>query len=102
MTLVVSSIVDRASYLAYRADWRIAYRAASQEVRDVKRDMRALVSDRRSGALSADVVDGRMSMKQYDRHLARASARDLMDDLAEAKERRDALLAERDAPSAAA
>lgn len=98
----ITTITDRASWIAYRAEWRRRYRQASQNVRDVKRDMRALVSDRRSGALSADVVDGRMSMKQYDRHLARVSARDLMDDLAEAKERRDALLAQRDAPSAAA
>jgi hypothetical protein len=102
MSISINDIADRDTFLAFRAAWRTAYAAASQDVRDVKRDMRRLVADRRSGALTADVVDGRMSGKQYDRHLARASARELMELLDEAKERRTALLAARDEAAAAA
>lgn len=101
MTLIVSGIVDRASWLAYRADWRAAYKAASQEVRNVKEGMRDVVRARRSGAIDARVADDSMSMRQYDRHIARETARDLMDDLDEAKKRRDALRAAGDATAQA-
>jgi hypothetical protein len=98
----LTTITDRASWLAFRADWRMRYRQASQDVRDVKRDMRALVADWRTGTIGSDALDERMSYRQIDRHAARGVARNMMDELDEAKERRDALLAERDAPAQAA
>lgn len=98
----ITTITDRASWLAYRADWRKRYRQASQDVRDVKRDMRALVADWRAGTIGSDALEQRMSYRQMDRHATRGVARDMMDELAEAKERRDALLAERVAPAQAA
>jgi hypothetical protein len=98
MSISVSTIVDRDTFLAFRAAWRVAYAAASQDVRDVKRTMRGEVATRRLAGTEAELnrIDGRMSSLQYDRHLARATARDLMDDLDEAKERRTKLLAARD------
>lgn len=97
----ITTITDRASWIAYRAEWRRRYRQASQDVRDVKRDMRALVADWRAGTIGSAVLDERMSYRQMDRHAARGVARDMMDELDEAKERRDALLAERDATTPA-
>jgi len=104
MSISVSSIVDRDTYLAFRAAWRVAYAAASQDVRDVKSSMRDKVATRRLGGTRAELesIDGRMSSLQYDRHLARASARDLMEALDEAKERRTKLIAARDEAKAIA
>jgi len=104
MTISISNIVDRDTFLAFRAAWRSAYALASQDVRDVKRSMRNKVATRRLGGTRAELesIDGRMSSLQYDRHLARVSARDLMDLLDEAKECRTKLLAVRDEAKAIA
>lgn len=104
MSVCVSTIVDRDTFLAFRAAWRVAYAAASQDVRDVKRTMRGEVATRRLGGTEAELnrIDERMSSLQYDRHLARASARDLMDDLDEAKKLRTKLIAASDEAEAVA
>lgn len=49
MTVTVDSITDRESYLAWRADWRRRYAAASERVRDAKRQLVAVFADRRAG-----------------------------------------------------
>lgn len=95
MTIDIDTITDRTTWLAFRAEWRAAYRNASDDVRSIKRDMRSLVADRRSGARDADGVDGRMSSNQYEREMARREANRLMRRLDNAKTRRDALLASR-------
>jgi len=39
MTIDIETITDRTTYLAWRADWRRRYAAASEEVRSAKRDL---------------------------------------------------------------
>lgn len=104
MSISVITIVDRDTFLAFRAAWRLAYAAATQDVRDVKRTMRVEVATRRLGGTEAELnrIDGRMSSLQYDRHLARGTARDLMEVLDEAKKRRTKLIAARDEAKAVA
>lgn len=104
MTISANTIVDRETYLSFRAAWRIAYATASQDVRDVKSLMRGDVATRRLGGTEAELtrIDRRMSSHQYDRHIARTSARDLMEALDEAKERRTKLMADSDDAKAVA
>lgn len=104
MTNTLESIIDRTSWLAYRAAWRIAYAEASQDVRDVKRTMRQDVSLRREGGKESELarIDARMSSHQYDRQAARVVANHLMQSLKVAKMRRDALLVKRDEAKAEA
>jgi hypothetical protein len=104
MTIIVSGIVDRLSYLAYRRDWRAAYAVASQDVRDVRRTMRQEVALRRQGGRESELarIDARMSSHQSDLHEASTTARNLMMCLGMAKARRDKLLAARDEAKAIA
>lgn len=95
MSIDIQKIADRTSYLSFRAEWRRLYADASDHVRAIKRDMRGLVEGRRNGTMESGHVDATLSYRQYDRHMARASARELMELLDEAKERRDELLASR-------
>ncbi len=88
----VENIADRESFIAFRAAWRTAYATASQNVRNAKKDIRDLVHDRRSGAVSKDAADGWMPGMQYDRHMARKAARTMMWVLEQGKKRRDALV----------
>lgn len=93
MTIDIKTITDRTTWIAFRAEWRADYRNASDDIKAVKRDMRRLVADRRSGTRAADVIDARMSSNQYDREMGRREANRLMKRLEEAKKHRDALLA---------
>lgn len=102
MTIDIQTITDRATWLAFRAEWRAEYRNASDDIKAVKRDMRLLVADRRSGAKPADVVDARMSSNQFEREMGRREANRLMKRLETAKKHRDALLASRNDEAAEA
>lgn len=104
MTISTRTIVDRDTYLSFRAAWRTAYADAAQDVRDVKLCMREDVAKRRLGGTDAELklIDEGMSSLQYDRHMARTAARDLMEALDEAKERRTKLLKARDEAKAIA
>jgi hypothetical protein len=46
----VDTITDRLSYVAWRADWRARYAAASQEIRDTKRELVRTRADWRRNA----------------------------------------------------
>lgn len=89
------TISDRASWLAYRADWRLRYAKASESVRKTKRTMRDAVARRRGGASQAEINEidhSIMPRCQANREMKRASARRLMLELDAAKEQRDELL----------
>lgn len=102
MTIDIKTITDRTTWIAFRAEWRADYRNASDDIRAVKRDMRRLVAERRSGARSDEDVDTRMSSNQFDREMGRREANRLMKRLEEAKRHRDALLASRDSTASEA
>lgn len=90
------TITDRASWLAFRADWRTRYAAASEAVRETKRSMRSAVAERRSSSdrsIIARIDEDRMPSLQSAREFDRAYARRLMSELNSAKEVRDNLLA---------
>ena len=89
------TITDRASWLAYRADWRLRYAKASESVQKTKRTMRDAVSRRRGGASQAEInkIDHAIMPRcQAERELKRVRARRLMLELNAAKEKRDELL----------
>ena len=89
------TIADRASWLAYRADWRLRYAKASESVRKTKQTMRDAVARRRGGASQAEInkIDHSiMPSCQADREMHRACARRLMLELDAAKEQRDEIL----------
>jgi hypothetical protein len=94
MTIAIQDIVDRASYLAYRSEWRQRYAQASQDVRDVRRGMREDVLLRRSTVDEDEhaKIDRRMSSRQAEREDARTVARSLMNALDLAKKRRTKLM----------
>ena len=102
MSIDIQKITDRASFLAFRTEWRRLYADASNHVREVKREMRGLVEGRRNGTVEANHAETTLSYRQYDRHMARVSARELMELLDEAKERRDELVARKRADQAEA
>lgn len=42
------TFTDRASYLAYRAEWKAEYRELSEEIRETRRAIKTSSGDRRS------------------------------------------------------
>ena len=95
MSDTINTITDRTSWLAWRADWRLRYAEASEEVRAVKRAMRDAVAVRRSGPGKAEVerIDHTlMPGLQSSRENRRWKARRLMKELESAKARRDELI----------
>lgn len=56
MTIDIETIVDRTTYLAWRADWRRRYAEASEDVRATKRELVRAMTDLRT---NAPRIDGR-------------------------------------------
>ena len=85
----------RESYVAYRAEWRLQYREASEAVRQAKRDLVAAHAERRAAQTDKERerIGDEQSSLQYHLHMRRVSARDMMVQLGKAKERKDALMA---------
>ena len=99
------TITDRSSWLAYRADWRLRYAEASEDVRSVKRSMREAVDLRRGGASESEIdrIDhSLMPSYQSRRELHRVRARLLMKELDDAKEQKNSLLHAEERPAIAA
>lgn len=78
---------SRATYLSYRADWRIRYAAASDGVRAARR----FLQEGHADGIDVDAA----ALRQSALHRRRRDASLLMKELARAKERRDRILDER-------
>lgn len=89
------TITDRASWLAYRANWRLRYAKASESVQKTKRALRDTVSRRRCSASQAQINEidhAIMPRCQAERELKRVCARLLMKELDDAKKQKNTLL----------
>jgi len=73
---------DRETWLAYRADWKARYKAQSEKIRALKRKM-------------ASMKGQDTSSEQSSLYVLRRTANDMMVELMEAKEFKNAQLAER-------
>lgn len=82
-TNIETAIVDRTSWLAYRADWRIRYAKASEDVREAKRTLR-----------EAYARGNEASGPQGSLHYRRVAANRLMVELDKAKEAKAKRMAE--------
>jgi len=81
------TFTTREEYLAYRADWRARYKAQSEKIRAVKRQLASLKGQD-------------TSYVQSSLYLLRRTANEMMVELTEAKEFKNAQLAARQAEAA--
>lgn len=92
---------DRTSWLAYRADWRLRYKAASEAIRSTKREIAEHRRLRRElGAAGASHTHAADSL-QYGLARQRVHASSLMRELDAAKEQKAEMMADMDKPLAA-
>lgn len=89
---------SRETWLSYRADWKLRYKEASEDVRATKRELQAGTAARRTAPDEAtrERIDEAASSLQSTLHYRRRTASALMQELETAKERKAELLAESD------
>jgi hypothetical protein len=102
MTMNRFEFDSRASWIAWRADWRARYATASEDVRETKRRLAALVAERRNAgtAEKRQLADYRASDLQGDLHRRRRAAHGLMVERTEARKEKDARMAARETVAA--
>ena len=89
-------VTDRTSWLAFRADWRVRYRTASDAIRAAKAELRSAHADERGSSKDRERRRHaeRASDLQGDLHPLRRAANALMVELDEAKELKAERMAE--------
>jgi hypothetical protein len=91
----VDTIVDRLSFVAWRSDWRARYAIASQDVRDIKRELVRIHADWRRNAPNPGPKSYEYQINSLNEHLpwVRRQANLVMRERRAGTDRRDALLA---------
>lgn len=91
---MTTTITDRLSWVAFRADWRARYKLASQDIRDVKRVVAHHRAKRREFGMEADDHRRMADSHQSGLWRLRRDANALMQELDAAKELKAKTMAE--------
>jgi hypothetical protein len=92
--IAIDTIADRLSYVAWRTDWRDRYAAASEHVRDAKRELVRIRAAWRSNVANDGTRSWEFQINSLNEDLPyrRRRANDLMVERQEATDRRDELM----------
>jgi chromosome segregation ATPase len=103
MNIDITTISDRTSWLAYRADWRRRYKEASEAIRSLKREIAGHRAKRRELGDAGKSHEYAADNLQSGLLRLRLNANWLMQELTDAKEHKAAIMAAKasEAPVAA-
>lgn len=96
MNIDITTIADRISWVAYRADWRRRYKEASEDIRSVKREVAGHRTLRRELGSEGETHRRTADYLQSGLWRLRRDANDLMVELNDAKEHKARIMAEKD------